>query len=56
MKGPQDFLQMGFDEYFTAGGICAIEWPERIESVLPKNTLKLTFSHCEQGRKVTGLP
>jgi tRNA threonylcarbamoyladenosine biosynthesis protein TsaE len=30
-----EFISMGFDDYFYAGGICCIEWAERIQSVLP---------------------
>ncbi len=38
-----DFLQMGFDEYLTAGGICCIEWSERIRSILPEECLLLSL-------------
>ena len=33
---------LGGDEYFD-NGICIIEWGELIESILPKNYLKITF-------------
>lgn len=56
MKGAEDFLGMGFDEYFDAGGICAIEWPERIEEILPPKALRLFISHETQGRCIRGLP
>src|SRR3990167_5473845 len=32
LKEGMDFLRLGFDEYFRKGGVCAIEWPERIEA------------------------
>ncbi len=50
LKGEEDFLGLGFEEYLDAGGICAIEWPERIPSLLPKNTWYLSFSHDRAGR------
>ncbi len=53
MKGEGDFLGMGFFEYFDASGICAIEWPERIESILPQDVLKISFAHEEKGRMIT---
>lgn len=53
LKSGADFLGLGFDEYFDKGGICAIEWPERIESLLPERTLFLSFSHQSQGRVVS---
>lgn len=52
MKGPQDFLGMGFEEHFNKDSICVIEWPERIDSILPPKTWRLAFSHHPQGRQV----
>ena len=53
MKTDADFTALGFEDYFHQGGICAIEWPERIEKLLPKNTIRIHFSYSEQGRTVT---
>jgi len=50
MNGPDDFLGLGFEEYFDAGGVCAIEWSERIQSLLPQRTLHISFSYQECGR------
>jgi tRNA threonylcarbamoyladenosine biosynthesis protein TsaE len=48
-----EFLSMGFDEFFFEGGICCIEWSERIERILPSNCLKVTLKHNnEQEREV----
>lgn len=41
LTGADDFLEMGFDDYFTAGGICCIEWSERIHSLIPKGAYQL---------------
>lgn len=49
LKDSDEFLSMGFDEYFFAGGLCCIEWSERIDPLLPKNYLKITLQH--QGEK-----
>lgn len=49
-----EFFNMGFDEYFFAGGVCCIEWSERIEKFLPKRCVRLYFEHLsEHERKVT---
>ena len=37
-----EFYALGGDEYFD-NGICIIEWGELIESILPKNYLKIVF-------------
>lgn len=50
LRGSEDFLGLGFEEYFDRGGICAIEWPERIVNLLPPHTFHISFSHAPQGR------
>ena len=50
LKTSSDFQQLGFDEYFAKGGICAIEWPERIS--IPTRALSLTFTYEGTGRSV----
>jgi tRNA threonylcarbamoyladenosine biosynthesis protein TsaE len=55
MKTASDFLGLGFDEYFDKGGVCAIEWPEKIASLLPKSTLYLSFAHHPRGGRTLNL-
>lgn len=47
----QDFVNLGFEEYFQKG-ICAIEWPERITQLLPPHTISIHFSYEGFGRIV----
>lgn len=54
----EDFLEMGFDEYLSAGGISCIEWSERIADYLPPDAIMVTLAHCEEGKReivVTGV-
>lgn len=46
LRDIDEFVSMGFDEYFEAGGICCIEWSERIALYLPVNTLYVTLEHA----------
>ncbi|MDW7659100.1 MAG: tRNA (adenosine(37)-N6)-threonylcarbamoyltransferase complex ATPase subunit type 1 TsaE [Bacillota bacterium] len=42
------FVEFGLDAYFDAGGVCAIEWGEKIASLLPVRTLSIKLSrHCQ---------
>jgi tRNA threonylcarbamoyladenosine biosynthesis protein TsaE len=53
LSSADEFLSMGFDEYFFAGGICCVEWPERIEGILPAHaTLIHLFHVAEQERHI----
>lgn len=49
MRDIDDFLSMGFDEFLTAGGICCIEWSERIADLLPVNCIKIKMGVAEDG-------
>ncbi len=50
LKTSSEFTGLGFDEYFEAAGICAIEWPERIQDILPPQTIHIHFRHEKEGR------
>lgn len=49
----EEFFAAGFDEYFKAGGICFVEWAEKIASSLPSHAFKVIFSHLgEKTRQI----
>lgn len=52
MQSHEQFLQMGFDEYFDAGGICCIEWAERVRAILPEKRIDISMSHQDESRKI----
>lgn len=45
LRDVDEFLSMGFDEFFEADGICCIEWSERISAHLPLHSIQVTLSH-----------
>ncbi|WP_303311382.1 tRNA (adenosine(37)-N6)-threonylcarbamoyltransferase complex ATPase subunit type 1 TsaE [Hymenobacter sp. BT730] len=40
---PADALRMGALEYFDSGYLCLIEWPSRVEALLPLHRLLVTI-------------
>ncbi len=36
-------MDIGLYEYFDSDGLCLIEWPEKIEELLPEETLKVSI-------------
>ncbi|MCK9624950.1 MAG: tRNA (adenosine(37)-N6)-threonylcarbamoyltransferase complex ATPase subunit type 1 TsaE [Bacteroidales bacterium] len=36
-----EVMDIGFDEYIYSDGLCLIEWPEKIEELLPEDTLRV---------------
>lgn len=54
IKSLSEVYDIGYEDYFYASsGLCFIEWPELIEPLLPKETVKVNISEQEDGsRKV----
>ena len=55
--GDEDGLfDIGWEDYLNRGGVCAVEWSERIAGALPPETIKVTISRCpgnDDWRKIT---
>ncbi len=43
LKDFDEFLELGADEYFASGGVCFVEWADRMEEVLPRDRLTVEF-------------
>lgn len=40
---PEDFADLGFEEYFQRGGVVIIEWADKVAGLLPPERLTLTL-------------
>ena len=40
----REFAELGVSEYFEAGGVCLIEWADKVADVLPADRLTVTLS------------
>ena len=40
----EEVMDIGYEEYFFSGNFCFIEWPEKIEQLLPKDVVKVSIS------------
>ncbi len=50
----EEAFDFGYEDYFYSGSLCFIEWPERVESLLPKDTVNVTIEILEDSsRNVT---
>jgi len=52
MNHPDEFIESGFRDFFSADRICVVEWPERAENLLPNADLDIFISVAAQGRGV----
>ena len=54
---PEGLYEIGFDEYFTAGGVVCIEWANLIYDLIPGkyiniNLSKINKADCENAREI----
>lgn len=53
IDGPEEALDFGVEDYFDSGDICFLEWPERIEPLLPDDAVRVDiFSAPDASRLV----
>ncbi len=49
----EEAYDIGAEEYFYSGKLCLIEWPSKIESLLPKKRIEVHILLAEKGREFT---
>lgn len=48
LPGPQEFLDLGVNEYYEMGGVCLIEWADRVEAALPDEYLRIEIEPIDE--------
>jgi len=48
MESPREALEIGAEEYFYGEGITVIEWPERIESLIPPKAIWISIEASDK--------
>lgn len=44
MKNVDEILGIGFDEYLESGGICLVEWAEKLDGIIPDRRYDVEMS------------
>ncbi|GAB7089201.1 tRNA (adenosine(37)-N6)-threonylcarbamoyltransferase complex ATPase subunit type 1 TsaE [Marinifilum fragile] len=47
----QEAYDFGYEDYFYSDAICFIEWPEKIDSILPNDTVEVHFNEEADGSR-----
>lgn len=47
----EEAFDIGFEEFIESGNLCIIEWPEKIELILPSDTLRVKISVLKDGSR-----
>lgn len=47
LENLEEAFDIGVEDYFDSGALCLLEWPERIEDILPDDTVKVEIRVME---------
>ena len=55
LRGEEDVLAVGWEDYLADGAILAVEWPDRAGSLIPATAKRVAFEHLdgEERRRIT---
>ena len=48
LESADDLYDIGWEDYLDRGGVCAVEWSERVEEALPPETVSVTLSRRDE--------
>ncbi len=51
IKNIEEALDIGFDDYIYSNSYCLMEWPEKIEELLPADLVKVTITESDPGTR-----
>ena len=51
IKEIEEALDFGFEDYMECGALCFIEWPEKVEELLPGDVVKVQINVAEDGSR-----
>ena len=44
LNGSEDLFDIGWEDYLSRGGVCAVEWSEQVADALPEGTVYVTLT------------
>ena len=51
LENLEEAFNIGVEDYFDSGALCLLEWPERIEDILPDDTVKVDLKVLDNGSR-----
>lgn len=47
----EEVFDLGYEDYFYSGSFCFVEWPEKVEELLPADVVNVGISENEDGTR-----
>ncbi|MNL09947.1 tRNA threonylcarbamoyladenosine biosynthesis protein TsaE [compost metagenome] len=55
IKNLQEAYDIGYEEYFYSGNPCFIEWPEKIQELLPLHYIKIAIETLNENERLLSI-
>ncbi len=55
IKNLQEAYDIGYEEYFFSGNTCFIEWPEKVEELLPEHYIKVEIKMINENERLLSI-
>jgi tRNA threonylcarbamoyladenosine biosynthesis protein TsaE len=52
LESPEEGYEIGATDYFDSGALCLVEWPERVEQLLPGDTRNVYIKVMDDDSRV----
>jgi tRNA threonylcarbamoyladenosine biosynthesis protein TsaE len=53
IEDPSEAIRIGFEEYLESGNYCFIEWPEKIQNLLPPSFVQIRIQATPEHRIIS---
>ena len=47
-----EVFDLGYEEYFYSGDLCLVEWPEKIEPLIPEDVMKVRITVADDDSRI----
>lgn len=51
IKSLQEAFDIGYEDYFYSGSICLIEWPEKIQELVPQDHIAVEIAVIDENKR-----
>ena len=55
LESLEEAYDIGIEDYFDSGALCLIEWPERVDTILPDDTVRVDVKVNDDGSRTLTL-
>lgn len=52
LKSEEEAYDLGYEDYLYSGNLCLIEWPEKVESLLPEDVITIHIEGYGEDRTI----